>query len=121
MLRSISRQSLKSESSRWKRIYGYLLGSNRIKSLSIVLRDIDDILPHRELTSQQKTELDGIAKGCRNVLEELETILDPDAKTLGGKSRERRLKWDPEIINRFRNRFTLNIALFNVLLGRITR
>lgn len=42
--------------------------SDGIKSLSTVLRGIDDVLTQRDLTSEQKAELDGIAKGCRHVL-----------------------------------------------------
>jgi hypothetical protein len=66
-----------------------LIRSNRIKSLSTVLRDVDDVLPQRELTNQQKTGLDDIAKRCHNVFEELEKTLDKyqeldsSAKSLG--------------------------------------
>ncbi len=106
-----------------------LIRSNRIKSLSTVLRDVDDVLPQRELTSQQKTELDDIAKRCRNVLEELEKTLDKHqeldscAKSLGGKSRRvwKRLMWDPKEMDEFRSRIISNIVLFNVFLGRMTR
>jgi hypothetical protein len=74
---------------------------NRVKNLSNVLRDIDDVLPEEELasqpkaelddaadgfhknddlpawelTSQQKAELRDIAKGCFNVLNELKETL----------------------------------------------
>ena len=94
-----------------------------------MLRDIDDVLPERKLTIQQKTELVDIAKGCYNVLEELkETLnkyqeLDSDAKSLGGKSRRvwKILKWDPKDIDEFRSRIISNIVLFNAFLGRIAR
>jgi hypothetical protein len=65
----------------------------RVKSLSNVLRDIDDVLPQRDLNGQQKTELDEIAQGCQSVLKELEDTLDeyqelgPDTKGFGGRSR----------------------------------
>jgi hypothetical protein len=106
-----------------------LIRSIRIKSLSTVLRDVDDVLPHRELTSQQNTELDDITGGCRNVLEELEKTLDgyqeldSTPKTLGGRSRRvwKRLRWDPKDIDEFRSRITSNIVLFNAFLGRVSR
>jgi hypothetical protein len=106
-----------------------LIRSNRIKSLSTVLRDVDDVLPQRELTSHQKTELDDITKRCRNVLKELEKTLDKyqeldsSAKSLGGKSRRvwKRLRWDPKEMDEFRSRIISNIVLFSAFLERITR
>jgi hypothetical protein len=102
---------------------------NRIRSLSIVLQDVEIVLPQRELASQQKTDLDGIANGCRSVLEELEAILNKNqelnfsAKSLSEKSRKvwKRLKWDQKDIDGFRGRITSNIILLNMFLGRITR
>jgi len=102
---------------------------NRVRSLSIVLQDVDDVLPQRELGNQQKTELNGIAQGCRNVLEELEQTLnkyqelDSSVKGFGGKSRRvwKRLTWDQKDIDGFRSRVTSNIILFNTFLGRIAR
>jgi hypothetical protein len=96
-----------------------------VRSLSIVLQDADIALPERELTSQQKTELDGIGQGCRNVLEELENTLDryqeldPSAKSSSGKSRRvwKRLTWEQKDIDVFRSRITANITLFNTFLG----
>jgi hypothetical protein len=58
-----------------------------------VLRDIDDVLPERDLTSQQQTELGDIIRCCRGVLEDLDKALnkfkelDISAKSLDGKPR----------------------------------
>jgi hypothetical protein len=101
----------------------------RVKSLSNVLRDIDDILPQRDFTGQQKTELCEIAQGCRDVLKQLENTLDKyqeldhSTKGLGGRSRRvwKRFKWDQKEIDRLRSRITLNVTLFDAFLGRITR
>jgi len=106
-----------------------LIWFNRVRSLSIVLQDVDDVLPQRDLSNQQKTELDGIAQGCRNLLEELEKTLnryqelDSSAKGSGGKPRMvwKRLKWNQKHIDGFRSRVTSNIMLFNTFLGRMTR
>jgi peptidoglycan hydrolase CwlO-like protein len=106
-----------------------LIRFNRVKSLSIVLQDTDDILPARDLTSQQQTELGEIVKHCQSVLEELNKILnkfkelDPVAKGLDGKPRRvwKRFKWDQKDINELRSRISSNILLLNTFLGRVSR
>lgn len=100
-----------------------------MKVLSSVLRDVDDILPQRDSTLEQKKELGEIAQGCYDVLKKLEGTLDEyqeldsGAKGISEKSRKvwKRLQWDQKVINDFRSRITFNINLFNMLLGRITR
>jgi hypothetical protein len=110
-----------------------ILQRNRVKSLSSVLRDIEDFLDEREPTSQQKTELQDIAKGCRNVLDELKETLErykeldsnsnPNPKTFARNARRvfKRLKWEPEDIKELRNRIVANITLLNAFHGRLTR
>ena len=106
-----------------------LICYNRVKSLSIVLQDIDDILPARDLTSHQQTELDDIVKHCRCILDELDKILtkfkelDPVAKGAEGKPRRvwKRFKWDQKDITALRSRISSNILLLSTFLGRISR
>jgi hypothetical protein len=94
-----------------------------------VLRDVDNVLPERELTSQQKTELNNVAKGCFNVLTELkETLeryqeLDSDPNTFGRTSRRvwKRLEWEPEDIGELRSRITSNISWLNVFCGLLSK
>ena len=70
-----------------------------------MLQNISIVLSQRQPTSQQTTELDDIAQGCRSVLEELEDTLNSyerlasSAKGLGGKFRRllERLKWDQDL------------------------
>jgi predicted nuclease with TOPRIM domain len=101
----------------------------RVRNLSIVLRNINIVLPQRQLTSRQTTELDDIAQGCRNVLEELEETLDnyeelaSSAKSLEGKFRglSDRLKWDQKDTDGFRSRIASNGILFNTFLEQINR
>ena len=103
--------------------------SNSVKLLSNVIRDVDDILPERELSSQQKKELDEIAGGCYHVLSQLKEKLDENqelaskAKGIRGKSQKmwRRFQWDQTEIDQFRGRIGLNITVLNTFLGRITR
>jgi hypothetical protein len=102
---------------------------DRVKSLSNVLRDIDDLLPERELTSQQQIELHDIAEGCGNVLKTLnETLekyqeLDSSPKTFGRKARKawKKLKWEPEDIKELRSRIVANITLLNAFQGKLAR
>lgn len=47
-----------------------------VKVLSNVLRNVDDVLPQRDLTSLQKKDLDAIAQRCYNALKKLEETLD---------------------------------------------
>ena len=100
-----------------------------VKVLSNVIRDVDDVLPQRDLSGQQKEGLDEIARGCYDVLNQLKEKLgknqelDPKAKGMNGKSRSmwKRFQWDQTEIEQFRNRIGLNITAFNTFLGRITR
>src|SRR5271154_6255999 len=108
-----------------------ILQRNRVKSLSNVLRDIEDILDEREPTSQQKTELQDIAKGCRNVLDELKETLErykelgsnsnPKTFTRNARRVFKRMKWEPEDIKELRSRIVANITLLNAFHGRLTR
>ena len=100
-----------------------------VKVLSNVLRDVDDVLPQRDLTIQQKNDVDKIAQGCYNALKELEDALDKfqdlgsTVKGISGKSRKvwKRLQWDQKDIDQFQSRITLNISAFDTFLSRITR
>lgn len=87
------------------------------------------MLPQRDLTDQQKSELCDISKRCHSVLEELNKKLnefkelDTKTRSLYGKPQRvwKRLKWDQNDIDRFRSRVGSNILLFNTFLGRISR
>ena len=71
----------------------------------------------------------GIADGCRNVLDELEKLLDkyreldscPESVGKRVKKVWKRLKWEPEDIQELRNRISSNITLLNAFNGRLTR
>src|SRR5436853_6168156 len=102
---------------------------NSVKLLSNALRDVDDILPERDLTSEQQKNLEEIARGCNDVVDQLREKLkknqelDSKAKGMSGKPRKiwKRLQWDQAEIDEFRNRIGLSIIAFNTFLGRITR
>jgi hypothetical protein len=100
---------------------------NSVKVLSNVLRDVDDVLPQRDITSSQKKDLDEIAQGCYNVLKKLEETLDKyqelDSSVKGIREKSRRVwkrfQWDQGEIDQFRNRINLSISAFGTFLGRI--
>jgi hypothetical protein len=48
---------------------------NRVRNLSIVIRDVEVDLSDRELRNEQEVDLEQIVHGCRNVLKELENTL----------------------------------------------
>ena len=100
-----------------------------MKSLTILLQDIDDILPARDLTSHQQTELGNVVKHCQSVLEELNEILikfkelDPVAKGADGRPRRvwKRFRWDQKDIDELRSRILSNFLLLNTFLGQVSR
>jgi Cdc6-like AAA superfamily ATPase len=101
----------------------------RVRSLSIVLQDIEVVLLERELISQQKAELHDIIEGCRHVLHDLDKKLSKygelklDSESVGQRMKRawKRLKWEPEDIRELRSRINSNITLLNAFNGRLTR
>ena len=101
----------------------------RVKSLSNILRDVEDTLPERDLSAKQEEDLKEIAEGCGNVLIELDQVLknyqdlDTNPKSFGGKSRRawKRLKWEPDNLRDLRLRIASNIGLLNTFNGNLNR
>ena len=108
---------------------GLIVRLYSVKVLTNVIRDVDDVLPQRDLSSQQKKDLEEIARGCHDVLNQLKDKLeksqelDSKAKGISGKLRRmwKRFQWDQTEIDQFRNRVGLNITAFSTFLGQITR
>ena len=102
---------------------------NRVRTLSIVLQDADVAFPDRELDNDQKRDLEDIDKGCRNLLDELQRILNKNSELSSetgsvGKRIKRvwkRLNWKPEDINELRSRISTNIGFLNAFNGQLTR
>jgi hypothetical protein len=73
--------------------------------------------------------LEEIDKGCRNVLNELQQILDKNSELSSGsgsvgrriKRVWKRLNWRPEDIDMLRSRITTNISFLSAFNGRLTR
>ncbi|KFZ20700.1 hypothetical protein V502_03054, partial [Pseudogymnoascus sp. VKM F-4520 (FW-2644)] len=103
--------------------------SDEVRTLSIVLQDAAVALQNRELDTKQKRDLEDIDKGCRNVLDELQRILDknielsPESGVVGKRIKRvwKRLHWKQEDIDKLRGRINTNIGLLNAFNGRLTR
>lgn len=102
---------------------------DRVESLSNILRDLETVLRDRDLTEQQKENLRSVVQGCRNVLDDLDKILDKyhvldtSPQNRSGKWRKagKRLKWDASNIAGLRSRLTSNISLLNAFHGSLIR
>ncbi|TVY17131.1 Ankyrin repeat, PH and SEC7 domain containing protein [Lachnellula arida] len=102
---------------------------DEVRGLSIVLGDADVACAQETLNDKQKKKLDGIDKSCRDVLDDLQQILDQNREVVSGSRGIgkrvvrvwKRIKWDPEVINELRSRITSNIALLNAFNGEFTR
>ena len=106
--------------------------NNRVRSLSILLTDLEIVLSDRELTKEQQAGLKEIHGTCENVLCELEDAIrkyhelqgckgrDLD---LGGKAKRawKRLKWEPEDIRQLRQRLVSNVTLLSSYLEGVYR
>ncbi|KAF4631610.1 hypothetical protein G7Y89_g6521 [Cudoniella acicularis] len=103
--------------------------ADEVRTLSIVLQDADFAFLSRELNNEQKRDLEDIDTGCRNVLDELQRILDKNTELSsenGGVGKRikrvwKRLNWKPEDISQLRNRISTNIGFLNAFNGRLTR
>ncbi|KFY31800.1 hypothetical protein V493_00783, partial [Pseudogymnoascus sp. VKM F-4281 (FW-2241)] len=103
--------------------------SDEIRSLLIVLQDADVAYPNQELSADQKRDLEDIDKGCRNVLDELQRIVDKNSevgtecRSVGERTKRvwKRFNWKPDDINELRSRIITNIGLLNAFNGRLTR
>jgi hypothetical protein len=103
--------------------------TNSIRDLSTALQDADVAFSEREFNNDLKRELKDIDKGCRNVLDELQKVLDNNTE-LGsasgsiGKNFKRvwkRLKWNPADINELRVCINTSIRLLNAFHGQLVR
>lgn len=101
----------------------------RVRSLSIVLQDVEDRLSGPDLDELQEKELRDITNGCCDVLNELKKTLDKYSELKSGHSGAgsrakriwKRLKWEPDDIKELRSRIIVNVTLWNAFQGRIDR
>ena len=102
----------------------------RVKSLKIILEDVEIVLPQRDLTDDQDKVLRDIAGGCHNVLNTLKQQLEkyqelgPDPKGWDRKNLRfkvqrgwKRIRWDTKDAEELRSRLVSNISLLNAFYG----
>ncbi|RSL90156.1 hypothetical protein CDV31_015738 [Fusarium ambrosium] len=102
--------------------------SNEVRSLSIVLSDVDVTVSELELDPYQRNDLQHVISSCRDVLERLEDTLDKytdlhaEKGRLGSRVKKawKRINWEPDDIRELRERITLNTTLLNTFLGGIS-
>ena len=105
---------------------------SRIKGLSNVLRDLEDledVLSVQELSSEQKESLEDAKQGCTEVLLDLNKVaekyseLDKASKKFDDRIRRvwKRLKWEPQDVQQLRSRLTSNITLLNTIQNSLLR
>lgn len=107
-----------------------------VRNFSIILQDLEVNLSSVNLSGEQETRLNDIAKSCRKLLTELEetirqhggVIPDSVRKTHKLGSMWKRLKWDPNHVRDLRDRISANVGIVNAMInilnstaGHITR
>ncbi|PVH91677.1 ankyrin [Periconia macrospinosa] len=104
------------------------IGSD-VKNLSRVVEEIDDVLPHRKLSTHQEQQLRERRKDCEDVLEKLKDILDESVPLGSSKNAIKsgrmrvawmRLRWDQKGIQELRDRLHLSIDGLNLFLQNLT-
>ncbi|KAI0542485.1 hypothetical protein GGR58DRAFT_252203 [Xylaria digitata] len=102
--------------------------SDEVRSLSIVLHDVDICLSECEISDEQEVHLREISASCERLLRKLEATLDKyvelEGTDTGLRKRARRgwkrIQWEPEDIRDLRDRITANVILLNAFLDSIS-
>ncbi|KAM4057683.1 Pol [Hirsutella rhossiliensis] len=102
--------------------------SDEVRSLSIVLQDVDVALSETGITDQQQTEIRDIIVGCRHVLFDIEEALaknsgiESSGGSLGSRLKRvwKKVNWQPDDIRELRDRLASNVTLLNAFLWRIS-
>ena len=99
--------------------------SNEVASLQLVLLRVQETINDKELSENNKDNLNTLVKGCNETLQELQALLKK-YKSLGTQSRRTwdRLRWGAEQVEGIRQRVISNTGLltsFNVgLIGYVS-
>ncbi|KAF5988695.1 ankyrin protein [Fusarium bulbicola] len=93
--------------------------SEEVRTLSNVLRDLEDVVPERALPEALSESLRDHVDVCTRLLEEIQAVLLKyhalDGKN--GKARKmwKRIRWEPDDIKDMRQRLTSNIVLLSTI------
>lgn len=102
---------------------------HRLKGLSHVLQDVEDVFSAETLTKQQDENLCDILTGCHDLLTEVgifvskHSAVEHKQGNISGKLRRvwHRLRWDTDTVDSFRARITSQVGLLNAFMSSITR
>jgi hypothetical protein len=91
--------------------------SHEVLSLHALLKEIEENLSAQTLSSTRQARLKTIGDGCRNVLEELQSLVDK-YESLGTQSKRTwdRMKWGFTDIAELRSRLTSNTLLLTAFI-----
>ncbi|OAA61406.1 ankyrin repeat-containing domain protein [Cordyceps fumosorosea ARSEF 2679] len=103
--------------------------ADQVRSLSIVLQDIEVSGSDCGLTEADLQDLRQIAGGCHDVLDELSELVEKnlalEEKPTGSKDIAKRawarVNWSPELAHSMQGRIGASLALLNAFQARITR
>jgi hypothetical protein len=106
-----------------------LTPTSRVRSLSIVLQDIEVQLSSYEIDARQLTDLVQLRTTSEDVLHDLEAKVAKyhDIECSGKSLRKsamrtwKRLRWEPNDIREIRDRITSTLAALNAFLGRVSK
>ncbi|KAG5809640.1 hypothetical protein H9Q74_005480 [Fusarium xylarioides] len=93
--------------------------SEEVRTLSNVLRDLEDVIPERALPEALSESLRDHVDVCTRLLEEIQAVLLKyhalDGKN--GKARKiwKRIRWEPDDLKDMRQRLTSNIVLLSTI------
>lgn len=102
----------------------------RAANLCLVLDDVAQTVPGRELSEREARTLSSLAQGCRDILTDMNTMLqkyeDLGKSSSGLRARTHKtwnkMRWDPDEMNELRSRLTSNtvsLDAFNSSLARL--
>lgn len=91
--------------------------SQEVLSLHAVLREVEENISAQTLPVTRQSNLKTIGDGCRNVLEDLQSLVDK-YESLGTQSKRTwdRMKWGHEDIAELRSRLTSNTVLLTAFI-----
>lgn len=100
-----------------------------MRSLSIILQDIEISASDRDLTGTDLQDLQQVAGGCHDVLLELSELVEknwsldesPSGSRNIAKRAWARANWSPELAHSLQGRISASVTLLNAFQARITR
>lgn len=96
--------------------------TTEVLSLHAVLREAEETLSSQSLPTTTQAHLKIVVDGCKDVLEELQSLIDK-YESLGTRSKRTwdRLGWGSKDINELRSRLVSNTLLLNTCIRCVTR